>query len=154
MDKKSSDDLVYSKVLIQKLVEHKDMFGVPDSKTDLQLMPLSEYRELVKNAQRLSLNFRFGRGLVDSKAARDLLGADAQEFKRALDELGKAPISTPAIRTQLDLAQGQWVFVDAAVQRQTDKRGLEAVATTSERLLEVMNRLTDLYEVELKDVLG
>ncbi|WP_124065270.1 hypothetical protein [Klebsiella pneumoniae] len=45
---KSSDDLVYSKVLIQKLVEHKDMFGVPDSKTDLQLMPLSEYRELVK----------------------------------------------------------------------------------------------------------
>jgi hypothetical protein len=37
---KRSDDLVYSKVLIQKLVEHKDMFGVPDSKTDLQLMPL------------------------------------------------------------------------------------------------------------------
>ena len=31
-----------------------------------------EYRELVKNAQRLSLNFRFGRGLVDSKAARDV----------------------------------------------------------------------------------
>jgi hypothetical protein len=26
-----------------ELVEHKDMFGVPDSKTDLQLMPLSEY---------------------------------------------------------------------------------------------------------------
>lgn len=48
MDKKNSDDLVYSKVLIQKVVEHKDMFGVPDSKTDLQLMPLSEYRELVK----------------------------------------------------------------------------------------------------------
>ena len=48
MNMKSSDDLVYSKVLIQKLVEHKDMFGVPDSKTDLQLMPLSEYRELVK----------------------------------------------------------------------------------------------------------
>ncbi len=62
--------------------------------------------------------------------------------------------ATPAIRTQLDLAQGQWVFFDAALQRQTDKRGLEAVATTSERLLEVMNRLTDLYEVALKDVLG
>lgn len=27
MDKKNSDDLVYSKVLIQKVVEHKDMFG-------------------------------------------------------------------------------------------------------------------------------
>ena len=104
--------------------------------------------------QRMAKNYNLQAPGLDSKAARDLLGADAQEFKRALDELGKAPISTPAIRTQLDLAQGQWVFFDAAVQRQTDKRGLEAVATTSERLLEVMNRLTDLYEVALKDVLG
>ncbi|MCX7557450.1 substrate-binding domain-containing protein [Xanthomonadaceae bacterium JHOS43] len=32
----------------------------------------AEYRELVKDAQRLNLNFRFGRGLVDSKAARDV----------------------------------------------------------------------------------
>lgn len=32
----------------------------------------AEYRELVGGAQRLSLNFRFGRGLVDSKAARDV----------------------------------------------------------------------------------
>ena len=104
--------------------------------------------------QRMAKNYNLQALGLDSKAARDLLGADAQEFKRALDELGKAPISTPAIRAQLDLAQGQWVFFDAAVQRQTDKRGLEAVATTSERLLEVMNRLTDLYEVALKDVLG
>lgn len=104
--------------------------------------------------QRMAKNYNLQAPGLDSKTARDLLGADAQEFKRALDELGKAPISTPAIRTQLDLAQGQWVFFDAALQRQTDKRGLEAVATTSERLLEVMNRLTDLYEVALKDVLG
>ena len=104
--------------------------------------------------QRMAKNYNLQALGLDSKAARDLLGADAQEFKRALDELGKAPISTPAIRAQLDLAQGQWVFFDAAVQHQTDKRGLETVATTSERLLEVMNRLTDLYEVALKDVLG
>ena len=104
--------------------------------------------------QRMAKNYNLQALGLDSKAARDLLGADAQEFKRALDELGKAPISTPAIRAQLDLAQGQWVFFDAAVQRQTDKRGLETVATTSERLLEVMNRLTDLYEVALKEVLG
>ena len=104
--------------------------------------------------QRMAKNYNLQALGLDSKAARDLLGADAQEFKRALDELGKAPISTPAIRAQLDLAQGQWVFFDAAVQHQTDKRGLETVATTSERLLEVMNRLTDLYEVALKEVLG
>lgn len=43
-----TDDVVYSKVLIQKIAEHKDTFGIPDSKAELQLMPLSEYRELVK----------------------------------------------------------------------------------------------------------
>lgn len=43
-----TDDVVYSKVLIQKIVEHKDTFGIPDSKAELQLMPLSEYREMVK----------------------------------------------------------------------------------------------------------
>jgi len=79
---------------------------------------------------------------------------DVKAVASQVDDLGKAPISTSAIRTQLDLAQGQWVFFDAALQRQTDNRGLEAVATTSERLLEVMNRLTDLYEAALKDVLG
>lgn len=43
-----SDDVIYSKVLIKKIAEHKDMFGIPDSKTDLQIMPLTEYRKLVK----------------------------------------------------------------------------------------------------------
>lgn len=44
----NSDDVIYSKVLIKKIAEHKDMFGIPDSKTDLQIMPLTEYRKLVK----------------------------------------------------------------------------------------------------------
>ena len=44
--------------------------------------------------------------------------------------------------------------IRSALQRQPDARGLEAVATTSERLLEVMDRLTGLYEAALRDVLG
>lgn len=105
-------------------------------------------------SQRMAKNYNLQAVHPDSKAVRDILASDALEFKRGLDELGKAPISTPAIRTQLELAQGQWVFFDAALQRQADARGLEAVATTSERLLEVTNRLTDLYELALKEVLG
>ncbi|QIL43752.1 hypothetical protein G7045_05450 [Acidovorax sp. HDW3] len=105
-------------------------------------------------SQRLAKNYNLQAVHPDSKAVRDILASDALEFKRGLDELGKTPISTPAIRTQLELAQGQWVFFDAALQRQADARGLEAVATTSERLLEVTNRLTDLYELALKEVLG
>lgn len=105
-------------------------------------------------SQRLAKNYNLQAAGVDTKVLRDQLTSDKVEFKRTLDELEKAPISTPAIREQLTLAQGQWVFFDAALQRQPDSRGLESMASTSERLLEVMDHLTGLYEVVLKDVLG
>ena len=59
-----------------------------------------------------------------------------------------------AIRSALELGQAQWLFFDAALKRQPDGRGLEEVATTSERLLEVMDGLTALYEAALQDLLG
>lgn len=105
-------------------------------------------------SQRLAKNYNLLAAGVDARAAREQMVADAGEFRRALSGLGQAPVSTPAIRTELELGQAQWVFFDAALQRQPDARGLEAVATTSERLLEVMDRLTGLYEAALKDVLG
>ena len=46
------------------------------------------------------------------------------------------------------------MFFEAALKRQPDPRGLENVATTIERLLEVTDSLTSLYEVALQDVLG
>ena len=76
------------------------------------------------------------------------------EFKQALVVLAAAPLSTPGIRDELALGASQWVFLDAALQRKPDARGLDAVATTSERLLEVMDKLTGLYDSALKDVLG
>ncbi len=48
MNSKNQDEITYSKVSIKKLVEHKSMFGIPDGKSDLQMMPLSEYRDMVK----------------------------------------------------------------------------------------------------------
>ncbi len=105
-------------------------------------------------SQRMAKNYNLLALGVDTRAAREQLVADAVEFRRALAGLGQTPISTPAIRTELELGQAQWVFFDAALQRQPDGCGLEAVATTSERLLEVMDRLTGLYETALRDVLG
>jgi len=105
-------------------------------------------------SQRLAKNYDLLALGVDARAAREQMAADAGEFRRALAGLEKAPVSTPAIRAELELGQAQWVFFDAALQRQPDARGLEAVATTSERLLEVMDRLTGLYEAALRDVLG
>lgn len=105
-------------------------------------------------SQRLAKNYNLRAISPEDKALREALAADTQDFRRGMDMLAKAPVSTPAIRAQLELAQGQWMFFDAALQRPADHRGLEAVATTSERLVEVTNQLTDLYEAALKEVLG
>ena len=83
-----------------------------------------------------------------------ILAADAADFRQALQTLKSAPVSTPAIRSELELADSQWLFFDAALRRPADDAGLNAVATTSERLLGVMDKLTGLYEAALREVLG
>ena len=105
-------------------------------------------------SQRLAKNYGLVAAGLDSRPLREQIAGDAEEFQRAMAQLAGAPLSTPAIRTTLELAQGQWVFFDMAIKRQPNARGLEDVATTSERLLEVMDSLTALYEVALQDVLG
>ena len=55
---------------------------------------------------------------------------------------------------ELELAASQWVFFESALRRPADEQGMSAVATTSERLLSVMDRLTGLYEAALREVLG
>ena len=90
----------------------------------------------------------------DYQGARQQLTSDADEFRQAMLTLEAAPLTTPAIREELAQGNGQWVFFSAALQRKADARGLADVATTSERLLEVTDRLTGLYDAALKQVLG
>ncbi|WP_108700554.1 hypothetical protein [Phytobacter sp. SCO41] len=42
-----NEEVVYAIVLLKKIKEHKEMFGIPDDKRDLQIMPLSEYKTMV-----------------------------------------------------------------------------------------------------------
>ena len=105
-------------------------------------------------SQRMAKNYSLAAAGWDNKGAHGQLISDAVEFKQALLVLAAAPLSTPGIRDELALGASQWVFLDAALQRKPDARGLDAVATTSERLLEVMDKLTGLYDSALKDVLG
>lgn len=121
-------------------------------KKSVRLLNLAGRQRML--SQRLAKNYCLQAMAGEHKVAAELLAADAREFESALDELSKAPLSTPAIRAQLELAQNQWVFFAAAIKHNPDTRGLDVVATTSERLLEVMNHLTDLYEAALKEVLG
>ena len=72
-----------------------------------------------------------------------------RDFLGAMEVLTHAPENTDKISSQLDLARTQWIFFDQALQRQSlgDKDPTYAanVATTSERILELMDRVTNLY---------
>ncbi|HYD75521.1 type IV pili methyl-accepting chemotaxis transducer N-terminal domain-containing protein [Ramlibacter sp.] len=106
-------------------------------------------------SQRLAKNCFLVAAGLDPKPLREQSARDMAEFKQALATLSAAPISTPSIRNELALADSQWLFFAAALDRkQSDPEGLRTVATTSERLLEVMNNLTNLYDAALKDILG
>jgi hypothetical protein len=105
-------------------------------------------------SQRLAKNYFLAAAGMEPKGLREQSAADAAEFRQALATLGAAPISTPNIRNELQLAESQWLFFASALQRKVEPESLRTVATTSERLLDVMNNLTNLYDGALKDVLG
>ena len=105
-------------------------------------------------SQRLAHEYGLVAAGLASSAVRTQMSQDAQDFQRAMEQLKAAPVSTPAIRSTLELGQAQWLFLEMALKRTPDMRGMEDVATTSERLLELMDKLTGLYEAALKDVLG
>lgn len=75
-----------------------------------------------------------------------------REFDEGLGYLSSAPLSTPAIRQQLELARGQWLFFDQALRRPGQGDALQTVATTSERMYEVMDQLTGLYEQAVQEL--
>jgi hypothetical protein len=105
-------------------------------------------------SQRLTKNYFLLAAGHHAKTVRDSIDADRAAFARALGELGNAAISTPSIRNELVLAQSQWVFFEGALAKPADPESMRIVATTSERLLETMNNLTELYDGALKDLLG
>ena len=105
-------------------------------------------------SQRMAKNYSLVAAGLTSKALSDQMITDATQFKQTLVILSASQVSSSSIRNELALGESQWVFFDAALQREPDQRGLQAVATTSERLLEVMDKVTGMYDVALKDELG
>ncbi|HBV7989124.1 TPA: hypothetical protein MD633_003193 [Citrobacter freundii] len=80
----NSDDVIYSKVLIRKIAEHKDMFCIPDSKTDLQIIPLTEYRELVK---REAYFFVDHNGFLRHQFSGDVIAANKEQLDILIEGL-------------------------------------------------------------------
>jgi hypothetical protein len=82
--------------------------------------------------------------------ANEKLAQARKEFIAALSELAASPKNTPQIAREVQLAQQQWIFFDNALNAGTtggNRAQLATnVATTSERILEAMDRVTGMYE--------
>jgi nitrate/nitrite-specific signal transduction histidine kinase len=86
---------------------------------------------------------------VEPETATTEIAKARTEFIGAQDLLRQAPEATARIKESLQLADGQWVFFDAALQRMQNasrsaKAGTE-VFVASENLLSVMDAVTGLY---------
>ncbi|MBZ0106014.1 MAG: type IV pili methyl-accepting chemotaxis transducer N-terminal domain-containing protein [Sulfuricella denitrificans] len=71
-----------------------------------------------------------------------------KEFNIGLRALAEAPVTTPIIKRELDLARQQWMFFESALNSSGGDKATQAttVATTSERLLDEMDKVTSLFE--------
>ncbi|MCX7217881.1 MAG: type IV pili methyl-accepting chemotaxis transducer N-terminal domain-containing protein [Burkholderiales bacterium] len=82
------------------------------------------------------------------------LEAARKDFIAAMEVLQSAPANTPQIKDGLALAQQQWLFFDNALHQFGEKSAnpqdklllLNTVASSSERILEVMDSVTTLYQ--------
>lgn len=87
---------------------------------------------------------------VDAATATAEIAKARGEFVSATELLRNAPQATQRIRQELQLADGQWVFFDAALQRMqgggtNTHRKVSEVFVASENLLATMDSVTNLY---------
>ncbi len=97
-------------------------------------------------SQRMARNYQamsWGIGDVSSE-----LDKARTEFASALKELSEYAGNTPALESRLELVRQQWFFFENALNERRPGDPLLAtnVATTSERILETMEEIVELYE--------
>jgi len=86
---------------------------------------------------------------VQAAASTTEMNKARDEFVAAHDVLKKAPEATAAIKAELELAETQFSFFDAALRTlrpgAPDTSQMTHVFTTSERILQVMDGVTGMY---------
>ena len=99
-------------------------------------------------SQRAAKLFMFREWGIPRSVDADL-GATRTEFKSALLTLRTDPESTAEIKAQIGLAETQWLFFESALDAKGAAGsgiGRQNVANSSERILEIFETVTDMYE--------
>jgi hypothetical protein len=100
-------------------------------------------------SQRMAAHYLSACWGVQVNACTTEMNKAREEFIVAHDLLKNAPEATTGIKGELGLAEQQWAFFDAALRSLkpggNDKRAMSEVFTASERILQVMDRVTGMY---------
>jgi AmiR/NasT family two-component response regulator len=78
----------------------------------------------------------------------------AAKFQEVLDYLNNVPLSSAAIRTNLEQANVHWRTMSDALGALGDRDTLARIAFISEQLLDVFERLAQLYEQSMQMLIG
>jgi Type IV pili methyl-accepting chemotaxis transducer N-term len=98
-------------------------------------------------SQRMAAFYMADHWHVDSASSLRELAKARDEFVPALEILRNAPEASPKVKQELTLADSQWLFFDNALKsRITGAKAADDVFVTSENLLQVMDRVTGLYD--------
>lgn len=82
------------------------------------------------------------------------IAATAEAFESGLAYLREIPLSTPSIRKSLDAADAAWTRMLDGARDAAQTAGRLAVASASEDLLDVFDRLTGEYERSMQMLMG
>lgn len=100
-------------------------------------------------SQRMAKFYMFRQWGITSPEMEKEARLAQREFVSALQALNQAPENNDKIKGVLELAGTQWLFFEQALRQQATggktSTDAEHVATTSERILQVMDRITGLY---------
>lgn len=102
-------------------------------------------------SQRMAKYYQAAQWGTASAESNSKLEAARKEFVASMNTLSNSSANTAKIKEELAMAQQQWLFFDNALKQTEDARGRNMaatnVATTSERLLEIMDKVTGMYQL-------